>query len=479
MFCTINRVLADTLRKAGTDFCWSAVQVNHNTVESWHVDAEFQGRALIVGAGNYTGGEFEIEGSGALSIRGALLAFDTSVPHRSFSFAGQRFTFVFFQPGRCIELLTELLALGFGPQGLAEPPAPAPSECMTLPVQAPGRRGWRDLHDGAGLCSQGRWSLRERQYPGGVFLELTQWLRDRLLSWERQVLEPKGWNLQRMLFWLATNRCKEDFFGGDMVDQCRRKFQELLTQNGCPLKPSDRDRSQPLQVRLIQALLRAAGDPDVDFMDTLAAGVPLGVDMCLPRAPKIYDEKTSWNVKDSQPGEVPRSLENYASARCRPEVLLAQFEEEQREGLMHAVTRREAEARYPGTLVFGALGAIEKKPGSGDFRVIFDGTHSVLTNQRIRLSDQQRFPGIGDVEAVLHELSREQTGHFSLLYDVRKAHRNIPVREEDWGYQACRVQGHVNSEGEEMVWLNCVGTFGVASAAYWWGRSAGCVVARA
>ena len=135
---------------------------------------------------------------------------------------------------------------------------------------------------------------------------------------------------------------------------------------------------------------------------------------------------------------------------------MTQFEEEQRKGLMHAVTRREAEARHSGTLVF-ALGTIEKKRGSGDFRVLFDVTQGVLTNQRIRLRDQQRFPGMGDVEAVLHEHSREQAGHFSLRYDVRKAHRN-PVREEDWGYQACRVQGHVNSEGEEMVWLNTVGT---------------------
>ena len=59
---------------------------------------------------------------------------------------------------------------------------------------------------------------------------------------------------------------------------------------------------------------------------------------------------------------------------------------------------------------------------------------------------------------------------------MRKAHRAIPVREADWGLQACRVDGDVGTVGEEMVWLNQVGTFGIASAAYWWGRAAAGIV---
>ena len=55
-------------------------------------------------------------------------------------------------------------------------------------------------------------------------------------------------------------------------------------------------------------------------------------------------------------------------------------------------------------MVFAALGATEKKPDSGDVRIIFDGTHGVLTNGRIRITDRQRFPRIGDIQAVLHML---------------------------------------------------------------------------
>jgi hypothetical protein len=48
--------------------------------------------------------------------------------------------------------------------------------------------------------------------------------------------------------------------------------------------------------------------------------------------------------------------------------------------------------------------------------------------------------------------------------DVSKAHRRVRVIRKDWGAQACSLE-----EGEE-VWINTVGTFGLASAGYYWGR---------
>ena len=52
---------------------------------------------------------------------------------------------------------------------------------------------------------------------------------------------------------------------------------------------------------------------------------------------------------------------------------------------------------------------------------------------------------------------------FALKGDVSKAHRRVAVAESDWGMQACSLR-------PGKVWLNKVGTFGVASAAYWWSR---------
>ena len=133
---------------------------------------------------------------------------------------------------------------------------------------------------------------------------------------------------------------------------------------------------------------------------------------------------------------------------------------------------RECDARriYGDRLAVAALGAIEKKPGSEEFRIIHDGSNGVLVNNRIRPRDQLRYPAFGDIQAVLHELAQEGGGHFQLLYDVHKAHRLIPVREEDWGFQACRIADPTNGDDEEVLWLNKVGTFGISSAAYWWGR---------
>ena len=53
---------------------------------------------------------------------------------------------------------------------------------------------------------------------------------------------------------------------------------------------------------------------------------------------------------------------------------------------------------------------------------------------------------------------------------MKDAHRLIPVDERDWHLLGCR-----SMEGGP-VFVNTTGTFGVSSAAYWWGRLAGAVI---
>ena len=59
---------------------------------------------------------------------------------------------------------------------------------------------------------------------------------------------------------------------------------------------------------------------------------------------------------------------------------------------------------------------------------------------------------------------------FGINADISKAHRRVLVRESDWGVQACRT-----CSTSQTIWLNRVGTFGVASAAYRWARLMGLV----
>ena len=51
---------------------------------------------------------------------------------------------------------------------------------------------------------------------------------------------------------------------------------------------------------------------------------------------------------------------------------------------------------------------------------------------------------------------------FALTGDVKRGHRLVKVSEQDWGLQACRRVVH----GEDWIWLNIVGKFGISSAAY-------------
>ena len=74
-------------------------------------------------------------------------------------------------------------------------------------------------------------------------------------------------------------------------------------------------------------------------------------------------------------------------------------------------------------------------------RVIFDGTNGVFLNFGIKIRDQVRFPTAPDVKAVLSELAEDGGSFLMLLYDIKKAHRRIPVRMADWGRQAFQVKG--------------------------------------
>ena len=114
----------------------------------------------------------------------------------------------------------------------------------------------------------------------------------------------------------------------------------------------------------------------------------------------------------------------------------------------------------------------------------------------------------------MEECAEEGDRHFSIHFDVSKAHRRVPVLRKEWGRQACHVYGtaaavaqeHLRAEAaedrkvfeshgrreahprlspglhdlpdkvlDETLWLNCVGTFGVGSAGYWWGRAGACL----
>ena len=151
------------------------------------------------------------------------------------------------------------------------------------------------------------------------------------------------------------------------------------------------------------------------------------------------------------------------------------MEEEVALGTIRRMTLDEAQRKYGQALAIAALRPVPKEVGSTRVRMIHDGSYSVDVNRRIRVRDRLRFPLIDDAAAVMAAVEEDTAAsdsgiRMSLLYDVARAHKLIPIDKQDWGLQAFRLP----DDPKEVVRLK--GTFGVASAAYWWGRVAAAIV---
>ena len=62
-------------------------------------------------------------------------------------------------------------------------------------------------------------------------------------------------------------------------------------------------------------------------------------------------------------------------------------------------------------------------------------------------------------------VQEEKDSVFSLSADIASAHRLVKIRKRDWPLLACKARTE-----DKTVWINCVGTFGISSASYWWTR---------
>ena len=134
----------------------------------------------------------------------------------------------------------------------------------------------------------------------------------------------------------------------------------------------------------------------------------------------------------------------------------------------YPLSEKEARRRFGDTLRVASLGAIIKDDGS--VRALFDGTHSVKLNNMITIADKLEFPTPSNVARAM-EVQLEDGNHLlvGIAADIAKAHRRYKHAPEDHGYLGCRARP------DGPVWINRVGTFGVACAAYHFARLAGLV----
>ena len=225
-------------------------------------------------------------------------------------------------------------------------------------------------------------------------------------------------------------------------------------------------------------MAEALGDEDCSFLEEVAEKeVMLRVDEEMPRTPAVYEEKLKWTVDPTEEDFEDSLVENYVSAEENAGDITRQVLEEVKKGTILRMSEEEAKKRFKSQLAVAALGAVPKELGTTKVRLIHDGTYSVDVNRRIRVRDRMRFPLIDDAAAILRQVEvekeeRNEVVRLSILYDIARAHKLVPVREQDWGLQAFRLPGEASGD----VFVHTRGTFGVANAAYWFGRVIGVVV---
>ena len=92
------------------------------------------------------------------------------------------------------------------------------------------------------------------------------------------------------------------------------------------------------------------------------------------------------------------------------------------------------------------------------------GTNGLQVNTRTRLRDQERSPIAADLKRAMREKATLGVRRFALTAEVKEAHRQVPIHPRDWHFLGCRVEAGAD------VYINTVGTFGVASTSCYWSR---------
>ena len=146
----------------------------------------------------------------------------------------------------------------------------------------------RPLEDGAGLCSPGRWHPRDRCLP----VKSVAFALGRKLADECNSLFHDGSLLARA----ASGKLSADPFPPAKTSELRWWIKERLTERGLNTEDRPNDQRQLIGVRLLQALLKDAGDPDWEVLDQYARGVRVGVGVRMPRTPAVFNPKRKWRL---------------------------------------------------------------------------------------------------------------------------------------------------------------------------------------
>ena len=176
---------------------------------------------------------------------------------------------------------------------------------------------------------------------------------------------------------LASGKLEKQPFSEEVVEKTRAF---VADQVGVPEAERGVASGQCFRLGILSQLLRALDGPGWKFVGEVASGVPLGVDVVMPRTPAVYDPKLKWKLDDVDL-HPEAEVENYVSAKGFESQLQEAFEKEAELGWMREITDDDAKRIYGDRLAVATLKVVKEK---AKFRVVHDGTHGVAVNNRIR-----------------------------------------------------------------------------------------------
>ena len=333
-----------------------------------------------------------------------------------------------------------------------------------------GKGRFRRAADGLGKCSPGIRPSATRVKSRGKAASL-------LASsfWQEVETFVESMSKQerlKLMASLALGKYDESPFG-DKIVAMRKKLDEVVSSMGrCPGR-QDGDRKTEIQFRRLKAWAEVVEDEDHTYLHALASrGVPVGARGEIGRVTEVYDVKSKGEQDGSFSGwedDFQHSArDNYRSATEHLDKVKHHIEQDIKKGWIVEMSKEEAERKFGDELQIASLGAVPKDPQWSDVRVVHDGTHGIQVNSRISQPNRMEFPQFDDLQSVLRAFQLDEPRPKMLCaFDIKSAHRLIPIQPEDWGLLAFRL------EESGPVYCNTVGTFGVASASFWWGRVAG------
>ena len=337
---------------------------------------------------------------------------------------------------------------------------PFANTCAGQPITSDWDLKRNGLVDGLGLCSPNRWWPSDRfVYQKGAPAQLATDLHALVKTFVVESIP----DLRRAAFELAVGKTKTSPFTPEALESVRKKWAELLPRPNKALVKAER---QPFLLEMLSQTLEGLDDPDwrilVEAEDSFSTGVPVGYDAPLPRVPSVFPPKEKNRRLDES--LFLEDSANYKSADGLSHKLEEKFREEEALGRMYPTTSGALRAQFPDQqILIAPMGALEKPDGG--VRPLHDATHHVQVNNAIKYQDQLEYPGPGDAAALVEHSRLSKEACFAISADIQAAHRLVLIRKKDWRLLCCRAHSE-----SPVVWVNCVGTFGVSSASYWWSR---------